>query len=52
MNFTRSVIQSCGTITVNGKTYENISGVMTITDEGIYVMGNPLKNTRNRSRWS
>ena len=43
MNFTRSVIRNCGTITVNGKTYENISGVMTITDEGIYVDGKPIE---------
>ena len=36
-------INSCGSITINGKTYENIYGEMTITDEGIYVNGKPIE---------
>lgn len=36
-------ISSCGSITINGKTYSNIKGTMTITDEGIFVDGKPIE---------
>lgn len=36
-------ISSCGKIHINGKTYENIRGNMTITDKGIFVNGKPIE---------
>ena len=40
---TRTIIQSCGSININGKEYKNIQGLMEITDKGIYVNGSPIE---------
>ena len=36
-------ISGCGKVHVNGKTYENITGNMVITDKGIFVNGKPIE---------
>ena len=38
-----TVIQSCGSININGKEYKNIKGTVNITDKGVYVNGKPLE---------
>lgn len=40
---TMTQISNCRKVTINGKTYENIKGDMTITDEGIFVNGKPIE---------
>ena len=51
--FNNSVITNIncgGSITINGKTYENIQGVMTITDEGVFVDGKPIEEYKEPFR--
>ena len=43
MNFTKTILQNNGTVFINGKTYTNISGVLTVTDGGIYIDGKPIE---------
>ena len=43
MNTIINNIHGNGKTVINGKVYENFSGSMTITDEGIFVNGKPIE---------
>lgn len=43
MNFSQINFHGSGKTVINGKVYENISGQMTITDEGVFVNGKPIE---------
>lgn len=43
MNFSQINFHGSGKTVINGKVYANISGQMTITDEGVFVNGKPIE---------
>ena len=43
MNLSNINLHGNGKTVINGKTYENVSGRITITDDGVYVNGKPIE---------
>lgn len=50
MIFSKTIIRGCGSIQINGKTYENINGEMTVTDNGVYINGKPIEEYKEPPR--